>query len=370
MRVSRAHLSFHIVRAALHLDLNTSRFPYCVAVMVFLPGIHALNAYRFTGQLISLARLGLSAHLLKTRQKGHFGSAWARASSHEAIQEPERKQKPRWSEQEDNIVLRGYADGKSAYELEKELPGRTKGTIWARWEKIKVAIEPRTTLRPRRWQRWTKIQREMLVDLSSKGLPAADVANKLGRTVESVRGMLTRLIPDVGERKELNTRSRRTYTPDESTLLLSLRSQGVPIKAMAHQLGRSLGSVKIHLSRKNPQSEPTSRARYRPNSPKEINRVLALLQEHKTLEEIAQVTGTDSDHVRKLQSRYRNLISERSGTVRISSRWSDHDVQRALSLRAQGESLERIGVILHRSKEGVRSKLDALRAARKEQGRT
>lgn len=135
----------------------------------------------------------------------------------------------RWTSADDQRLRRGYAAGVPVAELAAEL-GRSVDALVARRALLAVPARPRA--RP-----WTKLEDRLLRAATDARLPATVLATRLDRSVEQVRARRRRL--------GLASPAARRYTSADDALLRDGWAAGAPLEQLARQLGRTPGAVRL-----------------------------------------------------------------------------------------------------------------------------
>jgi hypothetical protein len=138
----------------------------------------------------------------------------------------------RWARADDERLRRWYADGVPLAEIATVL-GRSVDAIVAR--RALLGIASRRAPRP-----WSMLEDEVLRGAVAAQLPATVLADRLRRSVEQVRARRRRL--------GLAGPAARAYTRADDALLRDGWGAGAPIGEIARRLGRSPGAVRLRAA--------------------------------------------------------------------------------------------------------------------------
>lgn len=136
----------------------------------------------------------------------------------------------RWTSAEDAHLRRGYDAGLPVAEIAKAL-GRSVDALVAR--RALLGIPPRRVRLP-----WSELEDQLLRSAVKAGVPATALAGRLERSAEQVRVRRRQL--------GLASRTARRYTPAEDTVLRDGWTAGVGVEELARRLGRSPDAVRVH----------------------------------------------------------------------------------------------------------------------------
>ena len=155
---------------------------------------------------------------------------------------------PWWSQVEDALLRRLYAEGATLEAIAAEL-GRSVNGVSER--RRLLDIPPRARARP-----WSSREDELLRAASLLGIPASAVAERLDRPAEQVRRRRRVLVG--------RTAAARPYDIEEDQAITACWSAGGDVEQLADKLGRSPGSVRLR-AQKLGLHRPAPRARWRPD---------------------------------------------------------------------------------------------------------
>jgi hypothetical protein len=139
----------------------------------------------------------------------------------------------RWSPQEDR-ALRGLYDEGGSLRVIAERVGRSQNAVSERRRALGIAPRPR--IRP-----WSPVEDELLRAGSARGLSAAVIAAKLGRAAEQVRRRRRALLG--------SARTPVAFTAAEDHAIAANWNSGDDADALARQLGRSAGSLRLRAQK-------------------------------------------------------------------------------------------------------------------------
>ena len=142
-----------------------------------------------------------------------------------------------WTKDEDEIIIEGVKVGKTATEIARELPGRSKAAVQERSRKLSVSRYKRKP--------WTRVEEERLLNLTSDGLRQEALAPYLpGRTGHAARQHY----------KHLFTYSREAldWTETDYQLLLRAIVQGRTVAEISDFIGRPVIQVEDKINALDP----------------------------------------------------------------------------------------------------------------------
>jgi hypothetical protein len=214
--------------------------------------------------------------------------------------------------------------------------GRSEDAVAGRRRALRLRV--RRASRP-----WSELEEAFLRIATEEGLPAAAVARRLQRPVESVRLRRRQL--------GLSRPAARHYSADDDTMLRARWSAGTDIEALARELGRSPDAVRLHARRLGLHHPP---ARRRWTSAEDAS-VRDGYGDGLRCEEIAAALPGRS--ATAVAARARKL-----GLATYARRWTREDDARLPGL-LEIRSLEAAARVLGRTPEAVRRRASKLALA-------
>src|SRR5690349_10480220 len=133
---------------------------------------------------------------------------------------------PRWSEHEDRILRRLYADG-VPHRAIAEAVGRSEDAVSER--RRTLGMPARSRSRP-----WSPLEDELLRGGTAMGLPAAALATRLGRPPEEVRRRRRALVGAAP--------APAPFTAADDAAIAACWAGSRDVEALARELGRPAGS--------------------------------------------------------------------------------------------------------------------------------
>ena len=135
----------------------------------------------------------------------------------------------RWTTAEDQRLRRRYSEGVPLADIATDL-GRSVDALVAR--RTLLGIAPRREPRP-----WSALEDELLRAAVQAQLPATALAGRLNRSVEQIRARRRRL--------DIARPGARPYTADDDALLRDGWVTGASLAELAQRLGRSPDAVRV-----------------------------------------------------------------------------------------------------------------------------
>lgn len=235
----------------------------------------------------------------------------------------------RWSPVDDALLIEFYAQGLPRRQIGKRL-ARTPDAIDVR---RRALGQPRRTPPP---SPWSEAEDRFLVAASAGRVPAAEIAERLGRSRHAIRQRRSAL--------GLTRPVSRRYSSDEDGRIASALARGSSLALIAAELGRSEQALHLRAKALGLVERSTQRARWRPD------------------EDVHLRTGYESGlsakmiHETLLPARRPSAIVARArllGLPTYARRWSpDEDEQLKLLVRGL-LPLDTVATVLHRSRESI-----------------
>jgi len=203
---------------------------------------------------------------------------------------------------------------------------------------------------------WTEEEIEVCKKMKLAGNTDKETAEKLDRTVLSVRNMLVKLNSQRPKGQKLLANCDR-WPKKEIKLCEELRREGKTCKEIAEKLGRSYASVRGILTRTNLKRSPAEKIPSNFRWTKEEMKLCEeLKREGKTCKEIAEKLGRSYSSVRGLLTR---INGKRSQVEQIptNSWWTKEKIQICQKMKQDGMSYAEIAEKVGKTAAGVRLKL-------------
>jgi hypothetical protein len=235
----------------------------------------------------------------------------------------------RWTPNEDRVLRRLYPDGVPIAEIARRL-GRSVDGVSERRRTLSLAPRPRS--RP-----WSEREDRLLRAATQSRVPAQALADVLHRPPEQVRRRRRMLL---GARA-----TPRLYAPAEDRAIREAWGPEVDVVALAHQLGRSPGSIRAH-ARALGCHTPATRHRWSTH-------------EDAALRDGYELGLTCDEIARQLPRRSAAAVVARAGKLGLASYarvWTDLDDQRLKTLTAAGVPVEQAVRALSRTPEALRGR--------------
>ena len=177
---------------------------------------------------------------------------------------------PRWSAEEDAILIQGKQEGLHFEDIAAQLPGRSLNATYLRWS---VHLMPRaedsrqSESRPSKANRkWTDGELQRLIEMRVNERRAfRDIAASLGRSSLAVKVVWSKFcIPRLSSDTLQEMCNYRHWSVQEQARLIQLRDQGVSLKDIRLQFpSRSAGSIDQEVRELRPRLAESSRQRSR-----------------------------------------------------------------------------------------------------------
>lgn len=139
----------------------------------------------------------------------------------------------RWSAHEETALTRAYQAGVAVREIARELQ-RSEDAVNAR--RRALGLTARRSARP-----WLREEDALLAAATREGLPAALVAERLGRPLSQVRWRRRAL--------RVTRPPSRRYSAEEDALVRAASSRGGDLQQLARRLGRSPDALRLRAAR-------------------------------------------------------------------------------------------------------------------------
>lgn len=236
---------------------------------------------------------------------------------------------PRWTPSEDGLLRRLYPDGVPIAEIAGRL-GRSVDAVSERRRALNVTPRPRS--RP-----WSEREDRLLLAATQSRVPAQALAGVLHRPAEQVRRRRRALL---GART-----TPRPYTPAEDRAIRQAWGPDVDVVALAGRLGRSPGSVR---ARAHALGCHTPVARHRWSA-----------HEDAALRDGYELGLACAEIARQLPGRSPSAVVARAGKLGLASYarvWTAVDDQRLQALASAGVPVEEAARMLSRTPEALRGR--------------
>jgi hypothetical protein len=236
---------------------------------------------------------------------------------------------PRWSGEEDRVLHRLYGGG-APLRVIAERVGRSEDAVAERRRTLRMAARPRQ--RP-----WSPVEDELLRSGAALGLPATVIAARLRRPPEQVRRRRRVL---VGSR-----RAPRRFSAAEDAAIAACWAQGGDVEALAGELGRSAGSLRLR-ARKLGLHRPPARPRWR-------------AYEDAAVRDGYERGLTCTQIATELGGRTAAAIAARAaklGLATYARSWTAREERDLRRLARDGVGLERAAQLLGRTPEALRAR--------------
>jgi hypothetical protein len=242
----------------------------------------------------------------------------------------------RWSREEDAVLRCLYPQGVGLLVIGERV-GRSSEAVAARRRALRIASRPRS--RP-----WTAGEDELLRASTVAGVSAAAVAVQLRRPPDQVRR----------RRRMLMRRGRAPlpYTLTEDAAIADCWVHGDDVVALAQQLGRSVGSVRMRAQKLGLHTA-AARPRWRPD-------------EDATLRDGYQLGLTCAQIAADIGGRMPTAIAARAARLGLGTygrRWTSREDNLLRKLALDGTDLDRAAQLLARTPEAVHRRARVLRLA-------
>lgn len=236
-----------------------------------------------------------------------------------------------WRAEEDAVLVEMYEGSEPRQAIAIRL-GRTVDAVDAR-RRILRHDAARTQPRP-----WQPREDELLRAARAAGIPATEVAPRLGRSVESVRSR--------GKQLGLGHRPARLYTSEEDETLRMDWGRGETVDELARKLGRSPDAVRL-------------RARHLCISTTQRRQRWSADDDRRLREGYADGLTCRSINAALLPERTAGAIAARAALLGLAlhgRRWTENETMTLATLTIAGCSVEQIARRLERSAAAIRQR--------------
>jgi hypothetical protein len=243
---------------------------------------------------------------------------------------------PRWSGEEDRALRRLYGRGASLRVIAEQV-GRSQDAVSERRRALGIA--PR-----RRMRAWSPAEDELLRAGTTLGLSAAAIAERLRRPPEQVRRRRRALVGTV--------RSPVPFTVADDHAITACWTRGGDPQALARELGRSAGSVRLR-AQKLGLHRPPPRPRW------QAYEDAAVRDGYERGLTCAQIAG-------ELPGRSVAAVAARAaklGLATYARAWTPREDRSLRQLARDGIELERAAQMLSRTPEALRARARKLGVA-------
>lgn len=262
-----------------------------------------------------------------------------------------RRTNRRWSLTEDEMLMELCGIDERWAVIARQIGGRTAVACSARAAKLRRGgVEVRLLQRsPKRRIPWTRQLEAELVAMVTARVGWPEIARRLKRTENSVRGKWAKLRPFRLDR------GHSAWSVDDVAFLLEQWASGASVRELAQLCKRSTSGIETKLSELRQAGKVGTRRRMWTKS--EAAKAQALAADGMTAAEIGKLLGRSTGSIRH------RVRAIRSGKRK---EWTRSEIARARSMRASGVPINTVAVELGRTPSSVRSRINAASRAQSE----